>query len=375
MNRRPRWTLVRVAALVIAAGLGLLGGAPGTVAVPPRPPPGTDPGGVRLAYNSTADGWPLSYTEFLPSPFDPGVPHPLAVYLHGMQSTGPKWVAGGVPSDFLSLRNSTQNDGQAIRGLLANASQNGFILIVPNTRTGDGFYTNTPCGGPQAQDIVDAVAAERSLRLVSAVYLIGFSMGSEGAFVLAATHPGLFSGIAVGGSNLDMFAALAYRLQAAQHGQAWARPSLAAAETGTCGTAPGKDPMMDGYYALESVGRLYPKALADVRIWISAGGADNRVPNNPRTYSYLQVNNSFVNTSCLTFPGEPAGCTTTYWALHNQSPGQFPFRFVWQQHAAHSPGQLLARDIFAWFAGTVPWGFYLSNGLSSPITPNPHPGR
>ena len=362
-------------AVSILALLLVSGASPSVEGARPRPGPGGGHGGMWVEYNATSDGWRLSFTEYLPAHFDGRTPHPLVVYLHGMQQTGARWVDGGVPSDFFELGNSTATDGRAIRGILENASSLGYILIVPNTRTGDGFYTDTPCGGPQGQDILDAIAFERSRQLVSQVYLIGFSMGSEGAFILAATHPGAFAGIAVAGTNLDMFAALAYRAYAAGLGERWAAPSIRAAESGTCGIPPGRVATIDGYYALESVGRLRPQALSGVPIWVAAGGRDDRVPNNPRIFGYLQVNNSFVNSTCRTYPGEPAGCTVTYWALHNASPSQFQFRYIYEGRAQHSPGQFIAADMFAWFEGRVPWGFYLSDGLASPIVVNPHPGR
>lgn len=332
---------------------------------------------VPVAYVSSVDGWSLSYYEFLPAHFDPSRTYPVAVYLHGMMATGARWTPGGVPSDFLGALTRPGGDGSVARGLLTNASAHGTIFLVLNTRTGAGFYANTPCGGPQEQDVLDAIAHESALRHVGRVYLIGFSMGSIGALSLAANHPGMFAGIAFGGTNTDRYAGHAWREYAMAHGQAWARESLRVSMQSTCGIGPGQgNATVDAVYLAQSVARLHPQALAGTPIWVAAGGADNRVPNNPRIFPFLQVNNTFVNSTCLTYYNEPANCTTTFWALHNATPSAYLFRYVYERTAAHSMAQLDPADIFAWFEGKVPGGFYTSPTVPPTVlVPNPHPGR
>ncbi|HYK93475.1 MAG TPA: hypothetical protein VEY07_05475 [Thermoplasmata archaeon] len=329
-----------------------------------------------VPYASSVDKWNLSYEEFLPAGFNPRATYPLVVYLHGMQPTGAKWVSGGVPSDIVTLLNQTNGAGIAERGLVANASSNGYIMIAPNTRTGDGFYQNTPCGGPQEQDILDAITHEVRGRHVSGIFGIGFSMGSDGILILAGHHHSLFQAIALAGTATDRFAGYAYRIQAMNQGQAWANQSLFAETTGTCGNGPGAgNATTNAVYAYGSVARLDPQNFSGIPIWLAAGGADVRVPTNFGIFPYSQVNSTWVNSTCLTFPGEPANCTTTFWSLHNATPSLFKFRYIYEGGAPHSPGQFDPSDIFAWFAGKKAWGFYTSATVPpTKILPNPHPG-
>lgn len=329
-----------------------------------------------VPYASSVDGWNLSYEEFLPAGFSPHATYPLVVYLHGMQPTGSKWVSGGVVSDLIPFLNSTTSAGTTLQGLVANASADGYLFIAPNTRTGDGFYQNTPCGGPQEQDILDAIAHEVKGRHVSSIYLIGFSMGADGAFILAGHHPRLFTSIAVAGTPTDRFAGYAYRIQAQAQGQAWANLSLFAETTGTCGHGPGHGNLTTNeVYAYGSIARLDPQNFSGIPIWVAAGGIDGRVPTNFNIFAYSQVNNTFVNSTCLVFPGEPRNCTTTFWSLHNATPSQFRFRYVYEPLALHTPAQLDPVDIFAWFAGNRAWGFYTSATVPPvKLVVNPHPG-
>ena len=329
-----------------------------------------------LPYVSSVDGWNLSYEEFLPAGFSGHGMYPLVVYLHGMQPTGAKWVDGGVPSDIVTLLNLTNGAGIAMRGLVQNASLNGYIMIAPNTRTGDGFYQNSPCGGPQEQDILDAISHEFKGRHISSVYLIGFSMGSDGALILAGHHRGLFAAIALAGTATDRFAGFAYRIQAQAQGQAWANQSLFAETTGTCGNGPGQgNATTNAIYAYGSVARLNPQNFSGIPIWLAAGGADTRVPTDFSIFPFSQVNNTWVNSTCLTFPGEPTNCTTTFWSLRNATPNLFKFRYIYEFSAPHSPGQFDPADIFAWFAGKKASGFYTSSTVPPvKLVVNPHPG-
>src|SRR4029077_10637925 len=81
----------------------------------------------------------------------------------------------------------------------------GFLLIVPNTRTGDGYYVDSDYTGPQAQDILDAIAHEESIRHIGKLYLFGFSMGSMGAISIGLNHPGMFAGIGAVAAFSDDF--------------------------------------------------------------------------------------------------------------------------------------------------------------------------
>lgn len=348
----------------------------------PAPPAGAGPGVAvppytEVAYSSSVDAWPLSYAEFLPAHFSPDSSYRLVVFLHGMMATGPRWASGGVPSSFLTQLGQTSAQGAVARALVANASTYGYIFIALNTRTGAGFYANTPCGGPQEQDVLDAVAHESALRHITATYLIGFSMGTIGAFGLAADHPGVFAGIAVAGTNTDRFAGHAWREYAAAAGQAWAVQSIKVSLQSTCGVGPGQgNATVDAIFERQSVARLHPAALAGTRMWVAAGGADAQVPNNAKRFAFMQVNNTFVNASTWTFYDETTPPAFTFWDLHNASPRAFDFRYIFEKKAAHSPAQFDPADIFAYFQGRVPWGFYTSPTVPpTVIVPNPHPGR
>ncbi|MCI4340398.1 MAG: hypothetical protein L3J73_03930, partial [Thermoplasmata archaeon] len=193
-------------------------------------------------YNSSVDNFSLSYEEWLPTAFVPTSSYSLAVFLHGMQGAGP-WQVGGVQSEIVPLlNNSTTSDGLAVGAILRTAisANQSYILIAPNTRTGAGFYANSPCGGPQEQDLLDAIQHEKQLRHVLRTYLLGFSMGSVGALALAASHPHMFAGVATAGTITDAFAAIAYRA-ANQHSafRTWANLSYQTMIAFTCGVVPG----------------------------------------------------------------------------------------------------------------------------------------
>ena len=158
------------------------------------PPPPTD----NISYVSSVDSFPLS------------VPRVAPLELHRVRHL----PARGLPPRDRVLHRSVRGGGGGIvdmtQSLVSNASDYGFILIAINTRSPEGFYLNSPCGGPQQQDVLDAIAAERSTRHISQVFLIGFSMGSLGALTLAAHEPGMFAGVATAGTITDIFQTTAY---------------------------------------------------------------------------------------------------------------------------------------------------------------------
>ncbi len=314
-------------------------------------------------YTATTDGWPLSYEEWLPLGFQPAQSYSLAVYLHGMQGAGP-WQPGGVKSEIIAIvDNDTTYEGTALRAMMVTATNNSFILITPNTRTGAGFYVNSECGGAQQQDLLDAIVHEKLVHHILRTYLIGFSMGSIGALSLSASHPKMFAGVAVAGTMTDGFSALAYRA-ANQHStsQSWANASYHTMLAFTCGNAPGGgNATVDSIYQYLSLARLKPFALNLTPLYVVSGGLDNRAPNSASFDAYFQVNNTFVNSTCRTYPGEPGNCTTPLAALHESNMSQYRFRNIYEPQAGHTYGQFNATDLFAWFGGRVPTGFYISH--------------
>jgi pimeloyl-ACP methyl ester carboxylesterase len=356
------------------AGTGPTGGTPRVSTVPDN--------GTAIPYNSSVDGFPLSYEEWLPAGYVPTrVHYPLLVYLHGQQDTSGRWVQGGLTSSFVQYLNSTGHapDIVAAKAILANASLNRFILIAPNSRTGAGFYVNSLCGGPQEQDLLDAIAHEESLRHTNLhqVYLVGSSMGSTGVLTVAGHHPGMFRGIASIAAGPDMFEGLAWRqYEATQPGGAgWANNSIHGVANLECGVlpSPAANATVISLFTYLSVVRYVPQTLAKVLVYVTGGGQDRRVPNNGSIWNYLQVNNTWVNSSCVVAAGdgEPANCTTTFATLHARHPGAYLFRYVYEPDAPHGLGQLEAADMFSFWRGTAATGDYLSTYPPSAITPAP----
>jgi pimeloyl-ACP methyl ester carboxylesterase len=247
--------------------------------------------------------------------------------------------------------------------VLSAATAFGAILISLNTRTASGFYANTACGGPQEQDVLDAIALETSTRHVASVYLIGFSMGSVGALTIATRHPGLVRGIALAGRITDLFEAYAYGA------------SVHAAPVGLivdlCGSMPSPTGLAAArFFAAESPLRFSPANFSSIRIYATSGGLDRAAPNNYSIWPYAQGNSSLVNASCRVVAtlGEPAGCTTPLGALARAHPGQYLFRYVYEAAAPHTSLQINATDMFRFFTGQVPVGLYTANFPPTVIT-------
>lgn len=315
-------------------------------------------------YTASSDGFPLSYEEWLPDNYSASQNYPLIVYLHGMQGFG-LWKPGGVLSEITTLLSNTTYEGTALQEFFDTGASLGYLMMTINERSGAGFYINSRCGGPEAQDTLDAIAHEEALRHVASVYLVGFSMGSVGAFYLASTHPGMFAGIAVAGTITDLFSAVHLR-QEHQYDTtgnwSWANDSYRTMLGFACRTPPGAgNATIDALFRALSPARLDPTAFANLPMYVVAGGEDDRAPNNATFDAYFQVNNTFVNSTCLTYPGEPDNCTVPFAALHAQDPGAYDFREVYEPVAGHTYGDLNATDVFAWFAGQRASGFYVAD--------------
>ncbi|MCI4353913.1 MAG: hypothetical protein L3K06_00930, partial [Thermoplasmata archaeon] len=210
------WALL---ALTLFAGPGALGvgphdGAGGNALAPhsvpsvpraaaPLPRP-VGPSVSTVNYTSSVDSFPLSYSEILPTGFSSSTRYPLAVEMHGIAVTESTPMRGGYPTVV------DPNTAGA-------ATDAGFILIVPNTRTGDGFYIDSPTTGPQAQDIQDAIHVEQSLRLIGSIYLFGFSMGGMGSLSIGLQHPSEFAGLGAIATFSDIYQLYDYQ---ASHGSA-----------------------------------------------------------------------------------------------------------------------------------------------------------
>ena len=337
-----------------------------------------------VSYASSVDGFALSYAEWLPSGYSSAQTYPLIVYLHGQQDTSGKWFSGGLTSDLvLALGNTSNAAERSTASALVNATgAQGVILIALNTRSGSGWYIDSPCGGPQEQDVLDAVAFEEGLRHVGAVYLMGSSMGTEGTLYVAAQHPGRFAGVAIVAPVTDLFEDVAYRMSLAANPQdPWANISIQAKAHLFCGVLPGT-----GNESQLAVARTFqnmsplrfdPAAFLNVPIYVTAGGLDNRAPNNVQYWPWwMNANNSFLNATCNSVPGlgepGPPNCATqTFETLHRQDPAGYTFRYVYEPLSGHSISQLDPTDLMGFWFGSLPGGYYLGASSSSIVTVAP----
>src|SRR5271170_336177 len=112
LGRRSRafWAAgaIVLAAVVVIAGYTVLDGTwtRGTRSTGSAPIPPTS--FTVVAYNSSVDGFPLSFDEWLPDGFVNSDRYALIVYLHGQQDTSGAWYPGGLTSDLVqSLTNSS----------------------------------------------------------------------------------------------------------------------------------------------------------------------------------------------------------------------------------------------------------------------------
>ncbi len=383
-----RRTARSVHRLAIGAVLGLLlgslltGGAPGGAArspsgggLSPHPLVTSLPTYTVQSFNASSDGWPLSYEEWLPAGYTAENAYPLIVYLDGLSCNNQTWVTGGRPSQLLDHLSGSSPISNASRGLVTNSSAQGYILIAPNTRTCAGFSVNSPCGGPQGQDLQDAINREEAMRSIQTdrVYLVATSAGADGAVAYVVQHPHVIAGLAISDAALDLFEEFQFLLMLANHHNTGAEDNINAIVGLDCGVypSPSNTSAVDLFEEL-SEARLDPQGLNGTPVWVAAGGGDTTTPDNLHSWPYLQVNNTFVNSTCLvaTGLGEPPNCTTTMASLNQRDPANFSFRFVYEPSAGHGLGQMLPADFLAFFGGEVPGGYYLAQGYPmGPVTP------
>lgn len=350
------WVLLAVALLTVVVAPS---GVSGRAAVPPDAStvghlsnrPGQGYTNATVDYNSSVDGFPLSYSEILPLNYSPATTYPLAVELHGISPTETTPQRGGYPT---IVYNTTANA----------AVDAGFILLVPNTRTGTGFYVDSKYTGPQAQDVLDAIAHEKVLRHIGKVYLYGFSMGSFGALSIGLNHPGMFAGLGAAAAFSDDF-------ELENHLLAINSTALAAAGLGvTGGQWPNASAYARGIFAELSPLRWHPTNASGTPIYVAAGGDDIFATNNPALSSYEQANDTVLQSTCqiATAMAEPPSCTVPLAELAALDPANYSYRYVYEPNGPHDYALLNATDLYAFFDHQVPdgtyWGFW----------PTPTPG-
>ena len=369
MHRAPRagWRRVRGVAPAATVGVSVLtlvlllpGAAPR--GVPPAGPGAVAPSERTVAaacstvnYTSTVDDFLLSYAECLPDAFSNSTPHPLAVLLHGLSLTETTPMSGGYPTPY----NSTY---------VTLFAQAGFILLVLNTRTGSGFYVNSPFTGPQEQDVWDAIASEERRHPVSAVDVFGSSMGSMGAWLLAGHHPGAIRAIGAVLSFSDYFEEYAYATAAGPYSAPLAADLLASISGGRL---PNQSALAERLWGYLSTPRLDPENYSNVTMYVVHGGVDEESPNNLSLWGYLQANNSLLNTTCLVASaiGEPANCTDPMLDLAALHPGEYRFRYIFEPEGIHTDDELNVSDMLAFWKGEVPTGVYWATPGGPPTDP------
>ncbi|MCI4337345.1 MAG: hypothetical protein L3K17_09225 [Thermoplasmata archaeon] len=310
-------------------------------------------GCTLVNYTSTVDGFNLSYYECLPSGFSNSSAYPLAVFLHGISGTETAWQEGG----YLTYYNDSW---------VPIASAWGYILLILNTRSGDGFFLNSPGTGPQEQDVWDAIHSEQSRHAVSGLYLFGSSMGTMGTYNLAGHNPGLFKGIGVVLSFSDYFEEYEYLLEA--RNQSYTGSLLAAIDNGTL---PNQSATAERLWIELSTPRFAPQNFSGTPMYIVHGGADVESPNNVSLWPYQQANNTVLNSTCLsaTSLGEPANCTQPLTVLHALSPSRYDFRYVYERDGMHTTDELNLSDMFAFWAGQAAPGVFWSTASGTPTNP------
>lgn len=329
--------IAALAALALLLAVGVFA-SPAALATGPTPSRAALPAVTNITYNSSVDGFPLSYLEYTPSGYA-GAPAPLVVFLHGA-GTATNNVSGGVGGSGIPL------------GLITNASALGFLAISLNTRSGQGYYLNTPCGGPQEQDVLDAIAAEKALRSVTSVYLVGFSMGSAGALALAGNDgiAGL-AGVATAGTITDFAETFDYNGLGTGHYLAFV--------TDECGHAPSPtNHTSAGDLARLAAFRFHPQNYSALKLVFASAADDTTAPNNYTVWPYANVNSTTVNGTCRTVAalGEPANCSQAY---VNET-GHPPFLAIWERTGGHSAGQLPYGSVLRYWMGYRTGGFFTS---------------
>ena len=380
----PAIIAVVVAAVVVIAGFVVIEGlwAPHTSTTPSVSVPPTNY--TVVPYTSSVDGFSLSFAEWLPVDYSSSKSYPLIVYLHGQQDTSGKWFSGGLTSDLVqALTNrSDAPDMMTVESLINDSRAQGAILIALNTRSGSGWYVNSPCGGPQEQDVLDAISFEKERQSIARVFLMGESMGTEGTLYVASQNPSLFSGIAVIAPVTDLFEDVNCRTSLVNNpSDPWAEVSIEAKAHDFCGVLPGtgnaSQIVVARMFQNMSPLRFDPQAFLGIPIYLTSGGLDNRAPNNVSIWSqWMNANNTFVNATCNDVPqlGEPLppNCATqTFDTLHRQDPSGYAFRYVYEPLAAHALAQLDPADLMGFWFGHLPGGYYLGEPLLTAVTPAP----
>jgi predicted peptidase len=188
---RPlRRTALLAAILLTGYAADLTAQEPGTVVA-------ADPRVLGRSYVFPGTNDTIPYALFVPSSYRPGTPTPLMVGLHGL----------GRPYDWV----------MGYEGIVDLAERYGFIMVtplgyhprgwygsrgpgIPPGVTADGAALPANLGERSEQDVMNVLEIVRREFAIDPdrIYLWGHSMGGAGTYHIAAKHPDLWAGLAVG---------------------------------------------------------------------------------------------------------------------------------------------------------------------------------
>lgn len=139
---------------------------------------------VRVQHHSyfLSDGEALPYALFVPSTYNPNVPSPLTISLHGLTRTY-DWLMG-------------------YEGFLDLAERDGVIVVTPLGYTRSAWYgarKEHPYASQSEQDVMQVLSLVRDNYNINAnrIYLWGHSMGGGGTYHLAAKYPYIWAALGV----------------------------------------------------------------------------------------------------------------------------------------------------------------------------------
>lgn len=309
---------------------------------------GTVGPGSPVQYTSSVDGASLSYDVWEPPNYSAARTYVFLLFLHGVESTN---ECSNVP------------DYAGGASMISAANGAGWIVGSLCTRVTDGWYVNSPTTGPEETDVLDAIAHEKTLTHISAVYLVGMSMGGAGALSIATNHPSLFAGVGAVATCADMYEETSYYFHA--HG---VLPPGFDKVTGGANSLPGPGSIGAGLeYHLSSF-RFYPENLSGLRMYLTAGGDDQTCIDNTAFWPWMQANDTVLTSSCnvATDGSEPSNCSTPIASLASSHPGEFECRFVYEPTAPHTFDQLDGTDLVDFFLGETPTGTYSATEGGTP---------
>ncbi len=148
-----------------------------------------DPRVQHRSYVMEETGETIPYALFVPSSYDPAIPAPLMVSLHG----------AGRQYDWL----------MNYAGFLDLAEHHGYVVVTPlgyTRRGGYGYRGDTEQDRRAEQDVMNVfrlVTEELNID-ANRIYLWGHSMGGAGTYYLASRYPDIWAGLAaVAGGSMN----------------------------------------------------------------------------------------------------------------------------------------------------------------------------